>query len=118
MATTTDDTMTVQIGDDPPVTLTPEQIDRAADRLRQRQLTFDVGKAGGSPDLASIKIAGSLPLWRDLKRQTVVHVTVTDEFGEVIVDSDAKITGVAFKDDEDKHGNITTERIHTATLGA
>ena len=120
MSTMTDDTtVTFQTGDGEPVgPFTTDEIERTAEGLRpKRQLTFDVGSAGGEPDFASLKIAGSFTVWKDLKRRSFVHVTVTDHFGEMVCEADGTISGVMFKDKEDQHGNISTERIHTAQLG-
>lgn len=103
-----------------PAETAAEQLDRAAERIRNRnrQLTFDVGQAGGEPDYASLKIAGDFGIRRDLKRRSEVHVVVTDSYGEVLVEGDATVTSVQFKDKTDAHGNVTTERIHVASLGA
>jgi hypothetical protein len=91
-----------------------ERIGRARDGMRRgNQLSFDVGSAGGSPDFATLKVAGELPLARDLKRQVEVIVTVSLDDGTVLTTGRRKVTGVHFKDVEDKHGAITTTRIHT-----
>jgi len=75
-----------------------DEFERRAAQIRggtRRQLSFDVGSAGGSPDFGSVKFGGSLLLDRDLER---------------------KVVAVGFKDTEDKHGDIITERIHTVSL--
>jgi hypothetical protein len=95
---------------------TTDDIERAAQRLGS-QLSFDVGHAGGRPDMASLKIAGAIAIGQDLKRRAEVHVVVTDHAGEVLIESDAVVTSIQFKDSTDQHGNVSTERIHTATLG-
>ncbi len=93
-----------------------DAVDAAAARLRNRQLSFDVGVAGGQPDFASLKISGDLGIGQDLKRRRSVQVSVTTEDGELLAQASGVVTGIAFRDKEDKHGNVTVERIHTITL--
>ncbi len=95
--------------------LTVDQIDGVRRRLRERQLSFDVG--GAIPDAASLKTSGTLAVSRDLKKGEEIRVTVTDADGQVIAAGEGYITSVSFIDKRDKYGDIeSTERAHKADI--
>jgi hypothetical protein len=93
-----------------------ERTDDAVRRLRGEQLSFQVGLPGNKPDVGSVKVSGSLGVGRDLRRQQEVVVTVALADGTVLASGHGKVTGIGFKDTEDKYGLVTTERIHTISL--
>ena len=84
---------------------------------RERQLSFDIGLRG-APDLASVRIGGSMPIWRDLKQGERVHILITDMDGGVLVSYDGECEGVAFKTKKDQFGDVQSiERAHTVNPG-
>lgn len=84
----------------------------------QRQLTFEIaGIDKDNPEFGSLKLSGTIPLFKDLQRREAVQIVVTDSKGEVLVETSATVTAIHFKDEVDKRGDITTERIHTASVG-
>lgn len=92
-----------------------DRLEGARDRMRGEQLSFNVGQAGGKPDFASVKIGGDFAIGKDLKRRTQVVVTVALDDGTVLCQGRRTVSSIQFKDTEDKHGDVTTERIHTVS---
>lgn len=94
--------------------MTISDIDQAARRPR-RQLSFDVG--GATPDLASVKVTGDMPVDRDLRKGDQLHITVTTLDGEVVASRDGFVSAISFVDKLDKFGDVeSTERAHKVTL--
>jgi hypothetical protein len=123
MATTTDEPTTVQmrteLGSSGPIPVEDfnAAADAAAARLRGEQLSFELGVGRkDAPDFATVKIAGSLTIERDLRYMEHVTVTVVDRFGEVVAEAPATVGYPGFKDHFDKTGGKTVERLHVATL--
>jgi hypothetical protein len=94
-----------------------EAADRARDRLRVEQLSFDLGVSRTNrPDFATVKISGSMLIGRDLRYREPVTVKMVDQYGEVVCEAPATIGYPAFRDHLDKDGGKQVERIHTAKI--
>lgn len=121
MATTTEDETTVELktenGSSGPIPLDEfnERADEAIERLRSKQLSFDVG--GKEPSLASVKATVDLRIPRELRKGSQVRVAVTTVDGEVLAQTLGKIVAVTFEDKYDNDGFlVATERIHKVKL--
>lgn len=92
-----------------------------------RQLTLNVNEVaeakreledGTEAELVfgTVKLRGKLRVPRDLARREELTVTIADLDGLIVASGQLRVSGLAFKDIEDRGHPIGVERIHTASV--
>ncbi len=80
-------------------------------------LTYGVGgKQRRPPELSTFRIPGLSTVRRELKQDDPVIVHLVDPDGEVVVSTQGRVTGVAFKKHFPRNGRPWVERIHAIEL--
>lgn len=120
-ATTTEETtveMRTEHGSTGPMPMSEfeERADEARNRLRNSQLSFDVG--GREPNASSIKASIYLAIGRQLRKGEQVRVAVTTAEGEVLAQTVGKVVSIAFEDQFEKGFLVGCERVHRVTTGS
>jgi hypothetical protein len=76
------------------------------DDQNELQLSFDVG--GVAPNVASVRVSGSLALGRELRKGEMIGLQITDADGMLLAQAYGRVVDVGFKDKLDAHGEIVS----------